>query len=231
MPIPVSPDYFSAQVVFRGKSGSAQDVYTNTFYFLKKVALTDHADMAEALADQLLTFYTVKDPGIVGGAAISTFLSSAVIETAMEVRVYDLGDPTPRYPIVLSRTLTGMQATAIPSEVTACLSLVAEQNQPRQRGRIYLGPLTNGSIVVANGRAQVADNLRIGALGAARALMNINDHDWVLWSPTDQQFKRFTGAWMDNAFDTQRRRGEEATNRYTIGAYQGQAGTPVPLTP
>lgn len=231
MPIPPIADHFAAQVILKGKSGNPADVYTNTFYFQNSNFVGSPDQFADQLRDHLEDFYNVKDPGVVGGGAIATFLSGSTLEVEAEVRVYDLGNPAPRYPMIRFFDLLNMPVGVLPSEVAVCLSYVADQNQPRQRGRIYLGPLNPSCAEITNGRAQVNTNMRIGALGALRALVNINNHALKLWSPTDQTMKEITGGWMDNAFDTQRRRGEEATARMTFGSYLGQSGTQLPLTP
>lgn len=229
MPIPVLTDHYSAQVIFRGLSGSPKDVYTNTFYFRNESGPGSSAQMADNLATDLQEFYGTAPTDVASPVSISSRMSGAVIADNPELRVYDLGQPAPRYPIIRFLTIDFNTTSYFPSEVAACLSYVAAENQPRSRGRIYLGPLAANTAVVADGRATIDANFRTCALASSRRLMLKPNHTWELWSPTSGQMKTITGLWMDNAFDTQRRRGEEASGRLTIGTYAGQSGTQVPL--
>lgn len=231
MPIPPMPDNYLAQVVFKGKSGQPADVYTNSFFFRNENFGGTHDSVADQLADDLHEFYNAQPTNVVGGVAIASALSSAIINLLYEIRVYDLGDAAPRYPRIRERTLANLSASALPSEVCATLSFVASENQPRSRGRIYLGPLGTSQVTTANGRAVINSSLRIGAMGAALRLMQKPSFSWSVYSRADGMTKEITGAWMDNAWDTQRRRGELPTERHTIGTYMGQSGLETPLAP
>jgi hypothetical protein len=228
-PIPVKTDHFSAQVIWRGKTGSSEDVYTNTFYFKNDNIPSSPDSVADQLAGDLEEFYNDAPTTIASPVSIASGFSSQTIENEAEVRVYDLGQPAPRYPKIRSFVATVPNNTPLPSEVAACLSYVSVQNQPRQRGRIYLGPLGTGALEASEGRAVVKVGWRHSVLAAAERLRNKPQFQWVLWSPSDNEMKEITGTWMDNAFDTQHRRGERATQRVTAGFYQGQSGTPVPF--
>lgn len=227
MPIPVINDHFAAQVILRGISGSPKDVYTNTFYFRNDSAIIGPEDVADQLTANLQAFYGTAPTTVATPVSIASRMSGAIIADNPEVRVYDLGSPAPRYPIVNFMALDFTTTSALPSEVAACLSYVAQSNQPRNRGRIYLGPLAANTSVVADGRPQVDSAFRISALASAKRLMDISNMTWSLYSPTSGTMKPITGFWMDNAFDTQRRRGEESSGRVTTGTYLGQNGTAV----
>jgi hypothetical protein len=228
MAIPVMTDYYSAQVIFRGLSGVPEDVYTNTFYFRNDNFAGGHETVADQLRDDLEQFYNDPPTTVATPVSILAHYSSQVVSPEVEVRVYDLGQPAPRYPKIRTFTGTIPNTMALPSEVAACLSYVSEENQPRNRGRIYLGPLSQSASELADNRAVVKLNFRHSALASAQRLIDKPTFTWSLWSPTSAQMKQITGLWMDNAYDTQRRRGERATHRYTSGFYQGQSGTEVP---
>jgi hypothetical protein len=229
MPIPEIDGHYSAQVIFKGLTGRPEDVYVNTFYFRDDSAVGTPADVADNLTANLQEFYNVTPTGAAGLASLATRMPSNVIDDEVEVRVYDLGQPSPRYPITNFFNMTGQVTSALPSEVAVCLSYVAGQNQPKQRGRIYVGPLATNVVTVTNGRAVVADNFAMSLLLSYVRLMNKSNASPVLWSPTDQITKEITGCWVDNAFDTQRRRGEIANTRWTGGVYAGQKGTLLPI--
>jgi hypothetical protein len=125
---------------------------------------------------------------------------------------------------------------ALPREVALCgsfhgdLSGVAEEGagdtrpRARRRGRIYVGPLnvaatdsTNGS---ANGGA-LPSGFFIGRLAAAFAEFTaaaIEDEGgrWVVASRADNAVYPVTAGWVDNEFDTQRRRGLDPSARTPI---------------
>lgn len=224
MPIPVLTDYFSAQVIFKNQNGNPKDVYTNTFYFRNDTFVGTTDDVATDLLADLQEFYTAQPTGVLTPVTVLSRFSNLLLDLEVEVRVYDLGLPAPRYPRLRNFTATGMHSGAIPAEVAACLSYVAAENQPRNRGRIYLGPLSTNAVNAGNGNTAVDENWRRSVLASAKRLMDKPEYTWSLWSPTSQEMKPITGAWMDNAFDTQRRRGEEADVRHYMGEYLGRSG-------
>jgi hypothetical protein len=107
-----------------------------------------------------------------------------------------------------------------------CLSYKADYvggfPQARQRGRIYLGGFAT---LLAAGSASsfpaVSSTSRTAIATAATALKTGLFADgwvWVVLSPTNvalnaQNTFTVTGGWIDNAADTQRRRGQKATAR------------------
>lgn len=224
MPIPVITDHYSAQVILRNPNGNPKDVYTNTFYFRNDTDFGTSQDIAEDIRADLEEFYTVAPVGVLTPVSVSSRFSTLMAGPEAEVRVYDLGQPAPRYPIVKTFPLVGGTSTALPAEVSACLSYVAAENQPRSRGRIYLGPLGTNALAASSGATEVAEVWRRSVLASAKRLMDKPQYVWCLWSPTSLQMKHITGAWMDNAFDTQRRRGEESSVRHYMGEYQGRSG-------
>lgn len=147
---------------------------------------------------------------------------SAVVNAstdACSVKAYNLDDPIPRAPEV-EDTFTLADATGgeLPLEVAICLSFqgdqISGQPQARRRGRIYLGPLETG-VVDLDGFVATAVHQDIataaGVLLAASGLW-----DWVVYSPTEDTSADVTNGWVDNEFDTQRRRGRVATARSTF---------------
>lgn len=130
----------------------------------------------------------------------------------------------------------------LPSEVALCLSYAAdltgileeapddadadsapERPRARRRGRIYVGPLIL-TCATATEPVRPIDTMRNDLLGLAVALGNPTNATltavatkWVVHS--DPGFGganyEIVTAWVDNAFDTQRRRGVKATGRLT----------------
>jgi hypothetical protein len=88
----------------------------------------------------------------------------------------------------------------------------------RKRGRIYLGPLNDlGMGAGANGPGLNA-LFRGVATGAAKTLADdiaaaLEGLSWSVWSRVSHTLAPVLGGWMDDAFDTQRRRGIGASTR------------------
>ena len=84
----------------------------------------------------------------------------------------------------------------------------------RHRGRIYIGPLTSLAIESGTVSAPHVSPAMIDTLSAAgHALVNDAATLWAQWSRVDAVFRPIIGGSVDNATDTQRRRGQAATAR------------------
>lgn len=128
----------------------------------------------------------------------------------------------------------------LPQEVALCLSYRADivgvleetsdgadpgtaRDRPRsrRRGRTYIGPLTTTTISVSDDntrpKVEVRETLTMAAAKFAADLnaasVNI---DWGVWSRVDRLVRPVTLAWVDDAFDTQRRRGLAASTRLEV---------------
>lgn len=129
--------------------------------------------------------------------------------------------------------------TPLPEEVALCVTLrgfgweeaLAEApdggdagsapDRPRQRltGRFYLGPFNIVAIGNDLVRCRPSDTL-ITAAGAAVQMLETelanNGHHLAVWSRTDGVMWTVTDVQVDNAWDTQRRRGHAPTSRTTV---------------
>ncbi len=137
----------------------------------------------------------------------------------LTIRWYPPG-PNPGGPAFTKKYTTGYISTlqAAPREVAVCLSYASVDNvdasTPRRRGRIYVGPIsgnnTNSEDVFAGLRNDI---LTFGqALASAGSAGNTT---WLLYSRTDNVYVKIESIWVDNAWDTQRRRGLKPTVRQT----------------
>lgn len=215
---PILPDFFRAQAIFHGHSGLPEDVYVNTFVFRNDVDGQPATVVHQTIADQLFGFYN--DIHAPGTAPLRSYMSSRTLTSQFKVKVYDLGQAPPRTPHEREFQMGQMASGALPSEVALCLSYYAERNIKRRRGRIYFGPLAQGVIVDAAGEPARPTNALINALAGAGAWLEdegFGGVNWHLLSGMDGNAYEITGGWVDNAFDTQRRRGEEATARTLWG--------------
>lgn len=125
-------------------------------------------------------------------------------------------------------------AENLPLEVAVCLSFKGYYSEgsvatrAQRRGRVFIGPLgltaaELGAItappkpglgittLLREKAIALRDNAQTGAgTGGASA-------PWVIWSRTSGDQHNVVGGWIDNAFDTQRRRGNAPTQRTTWG--------------
>lgn len=194
----------------------------------------DDPDVAAAdVNDALVNFYTVAN-----GAThkVGHYLADSLSRTvAPHIDLYELTDLTGVTGIgtpVASRALSAVLPDAeasdnLPPEVAVCLSfhgdltgLVersgATRPANRHRGRIFLGPLTTGTVhkITDTKVAEVRDVPRQAICDAAgRIIAGVFGATWCVWSRANAALYPVVGGFVDNAFDTQRRRGVKTTLR------------------
>jgi flavin-binding protein dodecin len=204
---PILPDIHKCQVVFFGVSGLPEDVFINNWYFRNDgIAESPNGAISRVLND----FYTLATPNaVIVGAQMST-----IVKDAFEFRFYDLGQAPPRTRnTIQARNLPGRASTPYPAEVALVSSFYAGSNVPRRRGRHYLGPLsagTSGGGVDPRPASNILVAIKDAAVRVASTTENVS---WVQVSQMDQMASVVTGGWVDNAYDTQRRRGTKASTR------------------
>jgi hypothetical protein len=154
-------------------------------------------------ADEIRDAFTGADPD---DPSFALYNSRVV-----EVKCYDLADAEPRP--VRAHSIFNPGTPAAPDEigprqVALCLSYYAGRNLPATRGRIYVGPINAPPPVPNTGVMN-----EVMALG--NALFNIggaNVH-WQQHSEKTGVSSTITDIWVDNRWDTQRRRLVKATAR------------------
>lgn len=183
---------------FQGVSGLPEDVYENVLYY----DVTTAPGILETVADGIMAAYNLNAlHGGVDGA---------------EIRVYAM--PTGGQPVFRKDYAYLLNSGTGPGEVALCLSYASvddwETSTPRRRGRLFIGPLVAGLVGTARpGAPLIADLLE---LGEAFAAVGGADAAWHLWSPTDGVSAPIESISVDNAWDTQRRRGLEPTARTVV---------------
>lgn len=224
-----------AQVRLARTSGLPEDVVVNTFHFLTASDPVDGTDAA-LITTRIENFYKVAGDATVN--AVQTYLSNVLATSGHEIRVYDMGLPEPRTPIrTLAMSLTPGSA-ALPSEVALCVSyrrpLISGVDPARRRGRIFVGPLSTAAAgatsagdvrpiaAFQNSLAFAAQDLATPTTGspawsvysAPAAAYTGKDGQPIPANPGD--LDAIVTVWVDNAFDTQRRRGAAPTSRVTL---------------
>lgn len=201
-----------------------EDELVNTWHFEDTaVGTTDY----DNVRDLLLDFYD-DVPGD-STFSLSSRMSSQAIGSTWRIIGYNLAEPEPRYPVyesTMSITDLGTSA-ALPPEVALVLSFesnpVSGEPQARRRNRKFIGGFGTAALE-NNGRpAQVTiDIMRNAAAALLRASALAVSWDWKVYSPTNDEFTDVDGGWVDNSFDTQRRRGHASTAR---GSWISSTGT------
>lgn len=218
---------YTAQHSLQGPSGLPEDRYVNVFRWAVGID-PGHAVAADIIALALEDFYTVAPADAApNNRSIMSFMP-AYMEADAEIRVYDDSDPEPREPEVRTYSWAGASAQPLPSEVALCLSFYGSRNLPRQRGRLYIGPLNNDAVQSGSGApARPGTNLMHALMRAGERLSVPRDGGELYWAVRSAgpyadgsgagvvTHYAVTDGWVDDAFDTQRSRGEEPTSRIT----------------
>lgn len=207
------------QVVIPTTGGVPDDSVSNTFYF--------DGDDGNSEED----YYTVARQMVVDFyGAIDGVLFPNTVDSPATMKMYDMRDATPRIPKFTDTfPITPTASDPFPSEVALCASFRAAQVSgvpaARRRGRLYIGPITiiRGTIIDGQSRP---DSTAMTTLATACAnledggAMNVGSMKWAVYSPTthlatnvDDAFNDVLDGWVDNAWDTQRRRGCDASAR------------------
>lgn len=199
---------FRTQVTIATADNLNANFATNTWHCIAP-DLTELALWHAALT----TFYT----------AIDTQMSNLVLGTnGLRMKSYDLADPEPRAPVLTAQSNLTTGSAPMPTEVSLVMSFQAAQSsgvpQSRRRNRVYLPFI----IQSANGTDARPNVTIINTVQAAAAALlaasgpSSGDWQWVVYSPTDSAFDLVDNGWIDNEWDTQRRRGRLATSRTTF---------------
>lgn len=208
------------QAVFQGRTLLPEDRFINTFHF--SVIGPGTPEWRAACAEGVEAFYNQT----LNAVTMAEFLSP-FIRRQWETRSYDLDLPEgEREPTIQPWTLAAGPTVGYPEEVAICVTLEgAPPVTPRRRGRIYIGPLANIPSVYDHennalpvrpdfvGAASVGQQL----VSRAFALAADDTLGWSIRSITpSENFVRIEGGYVDNAFDTQRRRGPDPSARVTF---------------
>ncbi len=226
MPTPIAPGVIRVQAIFQGKSGLPEDRFINTFHFRTPSGTVEEAGMTVA-RNKVRDFYLLNVEGLVQSPKpVVSHYSAAITRgpLALELRAYDLGAPEPRQPSTTKHDILGAAPTDwLPAEVAAVLSFSGGVGLPRERGRVYLGPLnTNGrQFEATTARVVISPDMRLLVTAAALRMSGGPESDlarWVVYSPTNNNTVIVQRGYIDDAYDTQRRRGEAPVLRTGFGA-------------
>lgn len=159
--------------------------------------------------------YFGDNPGALANALKANLLAARVGGATIpwELRVYDAQKAPPSYPLATASNPGTTPISSYPREVCLVLSCYSSYNRPRYRGRVYIPPMY---ITAARGARptaqQISDALDWGGI-LGRNLPS--QHNWEVWSPTDQTGRTISDYWVDDEWDIVRTRGLRGTTRQT----------------
>lgn len=239
-----------AQAVLKHVSGLARHNAVNTFHFTGVNNGVTLLDIANRVSD----FYVTDLPDTGGGIepALKYMLSPAY--RTLDVHLYEVpgtltdGRETPSGPPILTvlgstDNLYSGNTTPLPAEVACCISYQGTPGagvvQARRRGRIYIGPLNNGTSTKVSDVARPSASFRSTLQKCMlRLIQQVDDNaEFVVYSRPYAGRAAIPRAdrpdlpalparpattvnvdqiWIDDEFDTQRRRGGERTGRTLV---------------
>lgn len=221
---------YLVQVTLQHTDAAESTDAVNTFHFRKRTVTDNFTFIQEMVED----FYTRNDADPTN--TVSAFLSPRIRrDVPALVKIYDDNAPDIGGPIHTgSFPLTApLSNVALPEEVAVCASFHAEPvlglRKSSTSGRVFIGPLNDAAQTPSSGGRP--DGAIIQALIAAMQELHdassnaVDEHRWSIYSRTADERLDWDGptefpvigGFVDNAFDTQRRRGLDPSTRSTWG--------------
>lgn len=156
--------------------------------------------------------------------SISSIMAKPLTSIGHIAKYIDLDETVkPIYPVYEDTfDLAAVNSNAqLPSEVAMCLSYQAARTsgvpQASRRGRVYIGTIASSAMDA--GRPSTAAQTTLVNAGKALyddLLLCTTPTALTVWSDKLRQTGGIAEFWVDDAFDTQRRRGPKPTSRITV---------------
>lgn len=214
----MSSNVLTLETRFLYKSTATSGPYAiNTWHVGWNEALGNYDAAKDAARDAVNAFWTGDDNH---DTPLKDFLSQQ-LEGTVEIRTLSHESPTEVWqdmePLTMNIPVT---QASLPLQVAACLTTKCPPHDGLKRqsfyNRIYLGPL-NVSTMATNGNIALGFQEQVkGAVLDVLDSYNLIglDHFFpVVYSPSSDTSGSVSQAWIDNRFDIQRRRAQEATHR------------------
>lgn len=223
----MATNYIHTEVVFDCISGLPADQFVHTWNARSDVLTA--ANLHTQFTANLVDFYNSANTH----RTIAQWLSDAISRTASsaEMRSYDVGanldgSPTGFGPVGV-RTWTlgaGFSSAMLPNEVAACLSFRTLGVYPRppsgpnqasrHSGRVFIGPLDQAAISDGASGGVLDPWIQTDlAVAAGRLGLGTGNATWAVWSRANASMIAVKSGYIDDAPDTQRRRGEKSLAR------------------
>jgi hypothetical protein len=212
---------YIVEVAFQPIDGLPKDQMVNVWHFSTAGAKNGPVDGPLILA-KLANFYGGKSG--TSQSAI-TYYYSPMLSEASTVKVYAEEDTPPRV-IAYQGTIgiTPHSTQGLPEEVALCLSYDTGRNIKGHRGRLYLGPFGSNAAGAGDpgntpAASRPATALMTAMVQNAEQLVSDSSTGPVWCLRTSKPTVAYTPiveGWVDNEWDSQRRRRIEATSRMSF---------------
>lgn len=214
--MPITSDDYMVQVEHRMQSGIPADDVVNTFAVRWEGGGVPLVADFEALRLNINNFFYNLGSNILAAPMLATGSSHGV-------KIYRLIDPTPRVPVWEGAfgLNIGISSTGLPSEVAICNSFAADvasgQSAARRRGRVFLGPIAASAAAAGTDGFRRPSTLTMQTIAdASETLLDnlaVDSWVWCVWSRTANELNPVVRGWVNDEFDTQRRRQPGALTR------------------
>lgn len=228
---------YLARVTLHQTSGLPEDDIVQDYAYTFPSGTPANADFS-ALRGHIVDFLATDATGPT--SAPSKWMSGIVDRTtsaqfdvyAVPDTVGNLGSPVYSSSFGPLSALVGT-ASNLPSECAVVLSYNADltgvleesgttRPRARRRGRLYVGPLNQRVIdasdptAIPRPTANFLTALRVGAKDYLFDAAALDGWEWAVWSRADWTMRDVVAVSTDDAFDTIRSRGEDATARTSL---------------
>lgn len=200
--------FYSTMAIIATQDNVSANYATNTWW-----CEADDLTALQSFHDELVTFYTTVD---------DMFSNLVRGVNGLELTSYLRTDPEPRPPVLTTMAnLSPLGGAPLPTEVSLVMSFQGDRMagvpQARRRGRVYL-PFMGEDDNHTDGRPTTAQVTMVANAGDAllTASTAATDWTWLVYSAVEPGYTIITNGWVDNEWDTQRRRGRPATIRTTF---------------
>lgn len=229
----MSVDHYRAVLTLPARSGITQDNIEMTLCFKSDTVSPTTTDF-DNLRNDIKSFFHTTPTG--GSGNVGSYMSYAINASACRIDVYNIPPllasmGSPDYTSSWTFTLGGTSSTShVPQEVACCVTFEADMTdvpvaegdtRPQQshRGRIYLGPIQDNAVTinVTTGVPRPSATMIDDILKAAKQFLGTAaaGHGWHQAIHSRKLWDAFPviEVSVDDAFDTQRRRGQAPTAR------------------
>lgn len=156
------------------------------------------------------------NPDALVNALKANMLAAPVLATAsFTIKAYDAAALPPSYPLAVATQVGVTPGNDRPREIALCVSYYTGFNRPSYRGRLYLPSRWLTGVPGLRPTTTQRDE----AIALVKNVLTTNlpaSHNWVVWS---QKYRKSQGGvsniWVDDEWDTVRRRGLRPTARTT----------------
>lgn len=226
------------EVVFQHQDGLPKDEVVNQFIFATTATPSAGGSAETQINAAIIDFYNTVDTGT--SRSIANVMSDEILRTATarmnytDISAHLDGSPagSPYQVDIWSLAAKTAGTVDLPSEVALVLTYESifsgvpefgpghTRPRARHRGRLYLGPLTAGMAGVGSDFVYRPGATMCTMVGAAAGrLRNLATTSsglvaWAQWSRKDLRVSSVASGWVDDSWDTQRRRGAAPLNRH-----------------